>query len=306
MPTFRRLAFTAWAAVLAFPSGLVAQTSDSLVTPYPADRCPDCATWNEATAPFQVYGNTWFVGTRGLSVLLITSPEGHVLLDGGLPDSAPLILANIRALGFDPSDIRLILNSHIHYDHAGGIAALQRASGAGVAASRASAPVLERGRPGPDDPQYDIALAFPPVRNVQRFGEGETLTVGPIRLTAHLTAGHTPGGTSWVWESCEADRCLGLVYGDSQTPVSAENFRFTDSSTYPSAVADFERGFAVLAKLRCDILVTPHPGASALWDRLAAGREGLIDPEGCRRYASRAREQLRRRLESEASRPAPR
>lgn len=97
LPTFRCLAFTAWAAVLAFPSGLVAQTPDSLVAPYPADRCPDCAAWNEATAPFQVYGNTWFVGTRGLSALLITSPEGHVLLDGGLPDSAPLILANIRA-----------------------------------------------------------------------------------------------------------------------------------------------------------------------------------------------------------------
>lgn len=175
-----------------------------------------------------------------------------------------------------------------------------------MAASRASAPVLERGRPGPDDPQHDIALAFPAVRDGQRLRDGETLAVGPIQLTAQVTAGHTPGGTTWVWESCEAERCLGLVYADSQTPASAENSRFTDSSTYPSAVADFKRGFAVLARLRCDILVTPHPWASALWDRLAAGRKGLIDPDGCRRYASRAREQLRRRLESEASRPAPR
>jgi metallo-beta-lactamase class B len=284
----------------------VAQTADSLVAPYPADRCPACARWNETRAPFRIYGNTWFVGTQGLTSLLITSPQGHVLIDGGLPDSAPLILANIRALGFDPSDIRLILNSHTHYDHAGGIAALERASGARVAASEPSAPVLERGLPGPDDPQYDIALAFPPVRDVERFQDGETLSVGPIRLTAHLTAGHTPGGTTWAWESCEGDRCLGLVYGDSQTPVSADNFRFTGSRTYPSAVADFERGFAILAKLRCDLLLTPHPGASGLWDRLAAGPEGLIDPDGCRRYASRAREQLRRRLENEASRPAPR
>src|SRR5690606_111183 len=125
------------------------------------------------------------------SAILITSPEGHVLIDGGLPDTAPLILENIRTLGFDPADVELILNSHAHFDHAGGIAALRAASGARVAATEASAPVLETGRSGPDDPQYHTLLSYPPVGAVERIVDGETLRLGPISITARLTAGHT-------------------------------------------------------------------------------------------------------------------
>jgi metallo-beta-lactamase class B len=270
-----------------------------LTRPYPAELCEACAGWNEPQTPFRIHGNTWYVGTRGLAAVLITSPDGHVLIDGGLPASAPLILDNVRALGFEPGDIRLLLNSHAHFDHAGGIAALQRASGARVAASEASAPVLERGRSAPGDPQHGVLLDFPPVAEVQRFADGDTLRVGPIALTAHLTAGHTPGGTTWSWRSCEGARCLDLVYADSQTPISADGFHYSDSADYPGAIADFERGFRTLETLACDVLVTPHPGASSLWDRLAAGPEGLVDPEACRRYAAAGRRQLERRLENE-------
>src|SRR5690606_22889772 len=119
-------------------------------------------------SPFRIHGDTYYVGTRGLAALLITSPEGHVLIDGGLPNSAPLILESVRALGFDPADIRLLLNSHVHFDHAGGIAALQHASGARVAASAASAPVLESGESEADDPQHGVLLGFPAVADVQR------------------------------------------------------------------------------------------------------------------------------------------
>jgi metallo-beta-lactamase class B len=289
------------AALLALASTTAAaQTGDDPLTrPYPAADCANCAAWNEPQTPVRLHGNTWYVGTRGLTALLITSPEGHVLIDGALPNSAPLILENVRALGFDVRDIRLILNSHVHYDHAGGLAALQRASGARVAASVPSAPVLERGTSMIGDPQHGELFDFPPVRNVQRFQDGETLRVGPIAVTAHLTPGHSPGGTTWTWRSCDDAGCLDLVYADSHSAISAEGFRFTDSPAYPTAVADFERGFRTLEALPCDILITPHPSGSSLWERLERGPAGLIDREACKAYAARGRQGLARRLETE-------
>ena len=273
-------------------------TQDSLTTPYPDSLCSSCAEWNVPQEPFRVHGNTYYVGTHGLSSILITSPDGHVVIDGALPNSAPQILANVRALGFDPADIELILNSHSHFDHAGGIAGIQRASGARVAASPAGAAVLERGRGGPGDPQYGLLLDYPAAADVERFTPGDTLRVGSLQLMSHATAGHTPGGTSWSWRSCDESGCRDIVYADSQTPVSADGFRFTDSETYPSAVADFEHGHQVLEQLPCDILISTHPGASSLWDRLARG--SLIDSTACRRYAANARRQLERRLKTEA------
>ena len=276
-----------------------AQTDTALTRPYATEDCSSCAEWNAPQAPVRIHGNTYYVGTRGLAALLITSPEGHVLIDAALPNSAPLILANIRALGFEVGDIRLILNSHAHFDHAGGIAALQRASGARVVASAPSAPVLELGASTVGDPQHGTLLDFPRVPDVRRFAEGETLRVGPIAVTPPLTAGHTPGGTTWTWRSCDDAGCLDLVYADSQTPISADGFRFSDSPTYPSVVADFTRGFRTLETLPCDILVTPHPGASSLWERLERGPAGLIDRKACSRYAAAGRQQLERRLQAE-------
>jgi metallo-beta-lactamase class B len=288
------------ATLLAFShTAAAAQGDDPLTRAYPAERCSSCAEWNAPQAPVRIHGNTYYVGTHGLAAVLITSPEGHVLIDGALPNSAPLILANIRALGFDPRDIRLILNSHAHFDHAGGIAALVRASGARVAASEPSARELERGASVPGDPQHGTLLDFPAVRDVQRFADGETLRAGGIVLTAHLTGGHTPGGTTWTWRSCDASGCVNVVYADSQTPISADGFRFTDSPDYPNAIADFERGYATLEALPCDILVTPHPAASSLWERLSGERTGLIDRNACKRYAATARQQLQRRLQTE-------
>ncbi|HEX6036488.1 subclass B3 metallo-beta-lactamase [Longimicrobium sp.] len=273
-----------------------AQPGDPLTQAYSAEDCSSCAEWNEPQAPVKLHGSTYYVGTRGLGAVLITSPAGHVLIDGALPNSAPLILENIRALGFDPADIRLILNSHAHFDHSGGIAALQRASGGQVAASEPSAPVLERGTSDAGDPQYGVLLGFPPVVDVRRFADGETLRVGPIAVTAHLTPGHTPGGTTWSWRSCDDAGCVDMVYADSQTPISADGFRYLD---HPSLISGFERGHRALEMLPCDLLVTPHPAASQLWERLARGPQGLIDQTACQRYAANARQALQRRLETE-------
>jgi metallo-beta-lactamase class B len=272
---------------------------------YSSKECPPCAGWNAPHAPVRLFGNTYYVGTDGLSAILITSPAGHVLIDGGLPESAPLILQNIAALGFRVKDVRLILNSHDHYDHAGGIAALARATGASVAASPSSASTMRNGQSGPNDPQYALMLPYPKVSNVQTFADGDTLRAGALTLIAHATPGHTAGGTSWSWRSCEASRCLDMVYADSQTPISDETFRYTGDARYPSAAADFSRGHAVLEQLRCDVLLTPHPGASKLWERLAAtgATAGLVDPEGCRRLAAVGRAALERRLATERAKP---
>lgn len=298
------------ALLAAAPLPLIAQgagTAGAAATaPRDSAACASCAEWNAPQRPFRIYGNTYYVGTHGLSAILITSSAGHVLIDGDLPQSAPQILANVRALGFRVEDIRLILNSHAHFDHAGGIAAIQRASGAEVAASPWSASVLEHGASQPGDPQYGEALDFPAVHHVRVIADGQTMRVGPLALTAHFTPGHTPGGTSWSWRSCEGERCLDLVYADSQTPISADGFSFTHDTTYPGALADFERGFAVFERLPCDVLLTPHPGASGFWERIAARDSGatdaLVDAGACRRYAAASRRQLAERVAKERGR----
>jgi metallo-beta-lactamase class B len=165
--------------------------------------------------------------------------------------------------------------------------------------------VLERGTSGPDDPQYGVLLPFPRVESrVRRIADGETLRVGTLALTAHFTPGHTPGGTSWSWSSCDdRQRCLNFVYADSQTPVSADGFFYTKSLTYPSGVADFEHGQRLLALLPCDVLLTPHPSASALWDRVAAAAGGaaggLVDRDACRRLAATGAAALAKRIATE-------
>lgn len=265
--------------------------------------CPSCAEWNKPQQPFRIFGNTYYVGTHGLSSVLITSKSGHILIDGDLEESVPQIVAHIRELGFRIEDVKLIVNSHVHYDHAGGISELQRLSGAEVAASPWSAEVLTKTGIGKGDPQYTIAKPIALVPKATTLRDGQTLTVGDIKLTAHFTPGHTPGGTSWTWTSCEGKRCMNMVYSDSVTPVSADEFRFTDSKEYPNVIQDFEKSFNFLRTTPCDILLTSHPDASSLWERLEKREKGQVDslasPGACKTLADKGAEQLRTRLASE-------
>jgi metallo-beta-lactamase class B len=297
--------------VLALGGGSVAQTG-GVLRPDPPMVCASCDEWNGAREPFRIFGNSYFVGTQGLSAILITSDAGHVLLDGGLAQSAALIDRNIRRLGLRTEDIRLIVNSHAHYDHAGGIAALQRVSGAEVAASAWGVRVIERGEPTADDPQYGFgraANAFPAVAKVRSVADGETLRVGSIAISAHLTPGHTPGSTTWSWRSCDGPRCLNLVYADSLNPVSSDEFRFTGSAGSPSRIESFRRSIQTVDALPCDIVIAVHPSFSGLDQKLAArarqpkppvgADDPLIDPQGCRSYAADARARLERRIADE-------
>jgi metallo-beta-lactamase class B len=259
--------------------------------------------WLTPQEPVRLLGNTYYVGTRGLSSILIASAEGHVLIDGGLIDSAPLIAANIRKLGLKLEDVRTIVHSHAHYDHVGGIAELQRMTGAEVVSSKSGAEALRRGHGGPDDPQFELGDAFPAVEHVSAISDGETLQVGHVAITGHHTPGHTPGGMSWSWYSCEKRRCANFVYADSLSAVSDDTFRYTDSTRYRGAVGDFYWSFYIVRNLACDVLLTPHPDASNLWARLGARdagkRDALYDASACRTYADKGRRAFEDRLARE-------
>lgn len=301
---------------LALCALLPAATTQAASRPHTWDApksCDACEAWNATRAPFRVFGDTYYVGVAGLSAALIASDDGLILLDGGLPQSAPLIEASLRQLGFRIEDVRLIVNSHAHYDHAGGLAALQRASGATVAASAAGAAALEHGEPGADDPQHAFgraANAFPPLAHVRVVHDGETLRVGRLALTAHATPGHTPGGTTWTWRSCEGERCLDVVYADSLTPVAAPDFRFTASGAPASTEAVLRRSIAHVSALPCDILLTVHPGFAGLDEKLRRrdeqpGTNPFVDPQACRAYAADAARRLDERVAEERQEATP-
>lgn len=257
------------------------------------------AAWNRPQKPFNIFGNTYWVGTYSLGSVLVTSDAGHVLIDAALPESVPQIRDHIRELGFKVEDIKLILNTHAHYDHAGGIAELQRVSGARVAASVASAAVLKTGSAEPDDPQFGLLDSFEPVPSVQIVRNRETVSVGPLRLTAHMTPGHTAGGTSWTWRSCEGARCLSLVYADSLSPVANDTFKYTTSPL----LKEFEKSYTTLENLPCDILLTPHTGFSPVLENLAAREAGntnaFVNSQACKTYVATMRANLTQRLKVE-------
>ncbi len=284
---------------------LVSFTQASTFQSDPPHRCDSCDEWNKPREPFRLYGNSYYVGTDGLSAILIVGDAGLVLLDGGLEQSAAVIDANIRKLGFKTEDIKLIVNSHGHYDHAGGIAALQRASGATVAASPSGASALQRGENTTDDPQFGFGKAengFPPVNTVKVIRDGEVLRVGKVAITAVFTPGHTPGSTTWTWQSCEGAKCLNMVYADSISAVSAPGFRFT---ARPELINLFRRSITRLSELPCDIVVSTHPSATNLDGKLArraelkgAGADPFID-HGCKALAATAMKGLDARIAEE-------
>jgi metallo-beta-lactamase class B len=279
----------------------------------PPAKCDACEGWNAPREPFRLFGNSYFVGTAGLSAVLIASDQGLILLDGGLTQSASLIDANIRKLGFRTEEVKLIVNSHAHFDHAGGIAALQRVSRATVAASPSGAFAIEHGGAPADDPQYGFgreANAFPSVKHVRVVKDGEALRVGDLAITAHFTPGHTPGSTTWTWRSCEGARCLDLVYADSLNSISAPGFRFTGDAKHPSRAESFRASIAKVEALPCDIIVAVHPSLADLdgklkrrAERSEPGSDPFVDPQGCRAYAAGARERLDQRLAEERRNP---
>jgi len=247
--------------------------------------------------PFRIAGNFYYVGANDVAAFLITGPEGHVVLDGGYPTTAPMIMASIAKLGFDIKDVNVLLNSEPHPDHGGGLTVLQQASGAQLWASDASADSLAAGG---DDPDLVLplraliwigVLGYPAARVDHRFKDGDTIRVGPIALTAHVTAGHTRGCTSWSFPVRDGDRVLNVV--------SVCDPGVLATSRYPEQGADRARSVAVLRRLSADIWVTNHARMWGRYRKFVAIQtaknpaDSFVDPEGCRAYIDTAGAEFR-------------
>lgn len=238
-----------------------------------------------------------------MSSVLITSPQGHILIDGALPQSAPMIARHIEQLGFKLSDVKIILNSHVHFDHVGGLAELQKMSGAKVIASDIAAPFLRSGKVDSTDPQFGHLPAFPGVNNVEALGKRKSVELGSLQLSVIHTPGHTPGGTSWRWKSCEEQRCVNVVYSDSLNAVSDDAFKYAGDERYPNAGADIRASIDAIAATPCDILISAHPDLSDFWSLIDEQGKGdrakLVDSTSCKRYAAGAKTRFEKRLEDE-------
>ena len=288
-------ALVAAAALAAEKGPAQAEADDPLLRPVAAKHA---AQWLGARSPRRVHGNSYLVGFEGLNVGLIRTTEGLILIDGAVPQAVTAIEANIRRLGFRIEDVALILSTEPHYDHAGGIAALARDSGATVVASAEAAEVLRRGRSGPDDPQEAHLPEFPPVTRLRVVRDGEAIRLGDTVVTARATPGHTAGSMSWTWRSCEERDCVDMVFASSLNPVSAEGWRFSDPA-HRSTVEAFRHTFQAMRGWPCDFLITAHP---ASWGVDASPQEAArAEAEGgaCRAYVDAHEARLEERLAQE-------
>lgn len=263
-----------------------------------AAACRDRDGWADPAPPARIAANVYDVGTCGITVLLVTTSAGHVLIDAGPENAAPLVARNVERLGYRLRDVRYLLSGHEHHDHAGGLAQLQRRTGAILVTRAPGRRVIGGGIPDPADPQASSLSPFPRARVGRTIGDGGTLAIGGTTFTALATPGHSPGATSWTWRSCANRVCRNFVYADSLSAVSARGYHFTD---HPALVRTLRASIARVGGLPCDVLVTPHPAVGRLHDRYAA-RAPLVDRGACRRYAQEAGAALDRRLAEEQAR----
>jgi metallo-beta-lactamase class B len=255
-------------------------------------------SWNQPVPPFNIVGNVYYVGASDIASYLIATPKGLVVLEGGFAETAPLIERNVRALGFKVEDIKILLTSHAHLDHAGGLGELKRLSGARLVASAPEAEGLARG--GQGDFHWGNQLPFPPVIADQIVGDGETISLGGVGLTAHLTPGHTQGCTTWTMQTTDHDRTYDIVFMASLT---APGYDLVHNPRYPNIGADLLHSCERLRALPCDIWLAPHGaafGLTAKRSRLGAGPNPFVDPTGYRLAIDQAERAIRKRLASAA------
>jgi metallo-beta-lactamase class B len=273
------------ATLLASSPAGAQEADDPLLRPIAPESA---AKWLGPQTPIRVFGNFHLVGFEGLNVGLIDTGAGLILIDGAVPQGVRAIEANIRKLGFRVEDVKFILSTEPHYDHAGGIAALARDSGATVVAGAAAAAVL-RGGTDPLDAQARWLTPFPAVSRLRTVHDGERLRLGAVTITARATPGHTRGSTSWTWRSCEGRQCRTIVFAASFNPAAPQDYRFSDPAN-AWLVASFRRTFATMRRMPCDILITAHPSQSGGDEKRrrfdqAAKPNPFVDPGACRAYA---------------------
>ncbi len=249
------------------------------------------ADWNKPFPPFRIIGNIYYVGVAGVSSFLIKSDRGDILIDGALPESAPLIEKNVAAVGAQMKDIRILLNSHAHFDHAGGLAALKRVTGAQFVASAGDKPALETGH------ALNGTSAFPPVKVDRVVADGDTVQLGNVTLTAHLTPGHTKGCTSWGMTTTEGGKPYRVLFFCS---TSVAGNHLVHNRTYPEIVSEYKGSFRKLRDMPCDVLLAPHAGIFQLEQKKAqldqGKRDAFVDPAALRRLVDESERDFQKQL----------
>lgn len=252
-------------------NGVFAQTSER-------DR-----SWNKPVPPFRIAGNLYYVGADEITSYLITTPQGHFLLDGGFVETAPQIARNIQELGFKLSDVKFLVNSHAHYDHAGGLAELKKRTGAKFLASEGDAELLRRG--GRGDFRFGDTIPFPPIAPDQIVHDGEAIRLADQVMTSHLTPGHTKGNTSWSTRIRDGDKTYDVVFVGSQSSL---DYKFVGKESYPGILADFEKSFASLNRLSCAIFLASHGNFFQLAQKhkrlLRGDKNAFVDSDGYKLY----------------------
>ncbi len=225
--------------------------------------------WNKPTEPFKVIGNIHYVGTDGLAVYLLTTPQGHILIDTAMPEANPQIKSSIEKLGFKVADIKLIINTHAHIDHTGGLADFKKVTGAQMIAGEADKPLLEGGYyPGRETAEE---LKFPPLKVDRTVKAGDKVSLGDVTLTAHATPGHSPGCTSWSMDVKDGDATRSVIFFCSATVALNQ---LVGKPTHTSIVEDYKKTFAWAKSQKFDVLLAPHPemyGAMEKRQKVAAG-----------------------------------
>lgn len=239
---------------------------------------------NRPVTPFRIIGNIYYVGASDVASYLITTPRGHILIDGGFAETVPQIEKNVRELGFKLADVRILLNNHAHSDHAGGLQLLREKTGARLFSVREQALALARG--GKEDFAFGDALSFAPVRADRIIRDGEKIRLGKTKLKTYLTPGHTKGCTTWTTNVKENGRKYKVIFLCSTTAL---NYDLVNNRNYPAIARDFAATFARLKRLRPDVFLASHASFFKMEQKLRAGKNQnpFIDPAGYRDFIAR-------------------
>ena len=261
--------------------------------------------WNEPVKPFKIIGNVYYVGAAEVSSYLITTPQGHIILDSGFAETVPQIKQNVEQLGFHIEDVKVIITSHAHADHVGGVALLKQMTGAQLAVSIADADILARG--GKNDPNFGDQFQFQAVLADRKLRDRDTVQLGDITLTARLTPGHTRGCTTWTMKVREGGKEYDVVIIGS---MSAPGYKLIATPNSPKIAQDYESSFSLLKTLPSDVFLAPHGSFFALHEKIKRMAEGatenpFIDKQALPRYLERSerdfRAELKRQQESKVS-----
>lgn len=262
-----------------------------------AQYAPANAEWIRPVAPFRIADDLYYVGTEGIASYLIVTPAGDILLDTGFRESVPRVEASIRMLGFRVTDVHILLLSHAHSDHAGGLAAMKAATHARLLVSPGDAPVLERG--GKDDFAFANRMQFPPVKPDGQLQDGVPVTLGGVSMTPHFTPGHTKGCTTWTMTVRDRGQARHVVFACS---LSTPGYQVVNNPKYPEMVKDYRASMAKMRVLPCDIFLAAHPQQFGMAAKLVAlkahpdGANPFVDPAGYRAYIDEAEADLNNKV----------